>query len=75
MEEENELSYSGPERRQNVFRLSDTQLEEIADLAYKRATERIYLEIGKGVVRAAAYIIGTGLLALAAWLGLSEKIK
>jgi len=70
-----EESYNGPERRQSLPRLSDEQMEAIADRAYEKATERIYQEIGKGVVKAAAYLIGTALLALAAWLGLSEKIK
>ena len=66
--------YSGPERRQSLSELSDVQIEKIANRAYELATEHIYKEIGKGVVRAAAYIIGTAMLALAAWLGFSEKI-
>ena len=70
-----ETEYAGPERRQSMPRLSDEQMEAIADRAYEKATERIYTEIGKGVVKAAVYLIGAGLLTLAAWLGLSEKIR
>jgi hypothetical protein len=54
--------------------LSDEQIDAIADKAaekaYKKATDHIYLEIGKATARAALLLVGAGLLALATWLGI-----
>ena len=75
MTQETEEPYDGPERRKTCYRLPDDQLEQIAKRAYELAKEQIYLEVGKGVVRAGAYLVGAALVALAAWLGISQELK
>ena len=67
--------YDGDERRSAPYELSDEQIERIATRAYEKATERIYLEIGKATVRAALYILGAAGLTLLAWLGLTKEMK
>ena len=64
----NDEPYNGPERRA-ALQLSEEQLNDIAERAYKRATEHIYLEVGKATFRAGLLVIGAGLLAFATWLG------
>ena len=68
--------WSGQERRASprVY-LSEEQLEQIAERAAEKALENFYFEVGKVTIRAALYIIGAGILALGAWLGLNEKIR
>lgn len=58
--DEHELDY-GP--------LSQRQAENIADLAAKRAEQRMYAQIGRSVVRKVLYFLGAGSAALLAWLG------
>ena len=68
-----EGAYDGPERRQEL-RLSEEQLDEIADRAFEKAKQQIYSEVGKGVVRAVLYLGGAGLTFLAAWTGVDKFI-
>lgn len=46
----------------------DARMEQIADLAAKKALQNVYAEVGKSVVRKALWIIGVAALALLVWL-------
>ena len=63
------------ERRKQSVQLTDEQIEEIAEKAAEKAVEKmtnqIYLEVGKGVVKKALYLIG----ALVVGAGLWAKAK
>ena len=48
--------------------LTQQQAENIADLAARRAEERMYAKVGRSIVGKAIWVIGTGLCALAVWL-------
>ena len=52
--------------------ISDEKLEELANRAAQKAVERalqqMYVEIGRGVLRKAAWVIGVGVVALGVWL-------
>jgi len=48
--------------------LTQRQAENIADLAAKRAEERLYAQIGRSLVRKALYFLGAAGSFLAAWL-------
>lgn len=48
--------------------LTQRQAENIADLCARRAQERLYAEIGKGVVRKTVYLLGAGAAFLITWL-------
>ena len=63
------------ERRKSPI-LSEEQIEEIAGRAAEKAVEKmtnqIYLEVGKGVVKKALYLLGA--LVVGGWLvGKSER--
>lgn len=59
--------YEGPERR-HVFRLSDSQIDIIAERAAEVALEKVYVGIGKSVVNKVLWVIGAAALAFAVWL-------
>lgn len=48
--------------------LTQRQAENIADLAARRAQERMYAELGRSVVRKALFACGAILLALSIWI-------
>lgn len=48
--------------------LSQRQAENIADLAARRAQERMYAELGRNVVRKTLFVLGAGMAALLAYL-------
>ena len=50
------------------FKLSEEQLDELAERAAERALEKVYTQIGKSIVQKALWIIGAGCLSLFAWL-------
>lgn len=60
------------ERRASV-NLSDEQIESIAERAAEKAIERVYMEIGKSVVRKTLWLIGV--VAVGGWLYLSSTGK
>lgn len=65
-----------PDESDRTVVLSEEQLNDIAERAYKKATDHIYLEIGKATLRAALYICGAALIAAAAWVGFdASKFK
>lgn len=45
----------------------DARMERIIELAVQKVFDRMYEEIGKGVVEKALYIIGIGALTLLCW--------
>ncbi len=58
--------YHGPERRSG---LSKTNVERIAELAAKKALEKVYSEVGKGVIKKLAWLAGLIVVAGLMWLG------
>lgn len=46
-------------------RLSEDEIEIIV----KRVLDQVYSDVGKGVLKRAAWLLGTGLAAFVAWLG------
>ena len=48
------------------------EIEQIAELAADKAVEKalqkMYVEIGRGVLKKASYIVGVGIIALGVWL-------
>ena len=60
------MSYEGPERRQG---LSEEQIEHIADLAAQKALDKVYSQVGRGVLTKAAWVLGAAFVALLMWLG------
>lgn len=49
--------------------ISEEDLERIADLAASKALDKVYLEIGKGVLRRLAWFVGIAVVALLMWMG------
>lgn len=60
------MEYHGQERR---AQLSPEQIEVIAELAATKALNKVYSQIGKGVMAKAAWVIGAAVVALLLWLG------
>ena len=48
--------------------LTQQQAENIADLASHRASERMYAELGRSVVKKAIYLGGAAFATIVAWL-------
>lgn len=59
------------DRRKPSVQLTDEQIEEIADRAAKKAVEQmtnqIYMEVGKGVVKKALYLLGAFIVGAGIW--------
>lgn len=59
------------ERRKQAVQLTDDQIEEIAEKEAEKAVEKmtnqIYLEVGKGVVKKALYLIGAFIVGAGIW--------
>lgn len=66
--------YEGPERREPT-RLSQEQINVIAERAAEVAIERVYTAIGKSVVKKFFWLVGAASLAVAAWLIGSGRLK
>ncbi|HEY6028602.1 MAG TPA: hypothetical protein VIV09_17030 [Pseudolabrys sp.] len=58
--------YDGPERRRG---LSEADIERIAEVAARKALDKVYLEVGKGVLKRLSWIIGVSTVALLMWMG------
>lgn len=56
------------------IRLSESQIDQIAERAATKALEKVYAGIGKGVMTKAAWLIGFAVLALLAWLAGSGRL-
>ena len=59
------------DRRKPSVQLTDEQIEEIAERAAKKAVEQmtnqIYMEVGKGVVKKALYLLGALIVNAGIW--------
>jgi hypothetical protein len=59
------------DRRKPSVQLTDEQIEEIAERAAKKAVEQmtnqIYMEVGKGVVKKALYLLGALIVGAGIW--------
>ena len=66
----NQPEYTGPERRVNT-RLTEEQIEDIAERAAKKAvqdmTNMVYREVGKGVLKKALFLIGAAAVGAIIW--------
>jgi hypothetical protein len=49
--------------------LTDAQLELIAEKAAVKALEKVYTEVGKSVLKKAAWLAGVAVIGLVIWLG------
>ena len=64
--------YGGKERR--LTSISDEQLEAIAERAAEKALEKIYSDVGQGVVKKLAFLVGVILISVFLWLAKSGKL-
>lgn len=49
--------------------MSEEDIERIAELAAKKALEHVYAEVGKGVLKRIALVLGSAAIGLLMWLG------
>ena len=49
--------------------LTDDQIDIIAERAAQRALQIVYAEVGKGIMKKLAWLIGVVVVGAAAWLG------
>jgi len=49
--------------------LSDEQIDVIAERAAQKALQIVYAEVGKGVMKKLAWLIGIVIVGAAVWLG------
>jgi hypothetical protein len=54
--------------RQPFGGLTDAEIDHIAERAAKRALEPVYADVGKSVLRKAAWLAGIVVIGLALWL-------
>jgi len=66
-------------KREPFGGLSLDEIDKIAEIAASKAEEKIknyiFLEVGKGVIRKAAWLLGTAILVMLAWLQGKGLIK
>lgn len=70
----NEWGKSNSSGQRATEGMSDEEKREIAALAANMVIERLLLEYGKASWRLTLIVIGFGVLALLAWLGLHKAI-
>lgn len=46
----------------------DARMEQIADLAAKKALEKVYAEVGLGILRKISWFVGVLIIALLSWM-------
>jgi hypothetical protein len=56
------------EIQQHVDNRIDARLEEVAELAAKKALEHVYADIGRGLLRKVAWLMGVAVIALLSWM-------
>lgn len=49
--------------------ISEADFERIAELAAQKALDKVYLEVGRGVLRRVAWVVGISVVALLMWMG------
>lgn len=62
------MTYHGPERR-TADVLSEEQIEMIAEKAAEKALQKVYANVGKGIVNKLAFIIGACVIGILLWMG------
>jgi hypothetical protein len=53
----------------HAISISEADLERIAELAVQKVVDKLYLEVGKGVLKRLAWVIGISVVALLMWMG------
>lgn len=66
--------YNGPDRRSREFRLSEHEMEAIAERAADRALEKVYAIVGRSAVTRLFWLVGVVVLGLVGWLGWHGKL-
>jgi hypothetical protein len=61
------MSYYGPERRAHA--LTDEEMDAIAEKAAQKALQKVYAEVGKGILNKVAWVLGSATIAVLLWLG------
>lgn len=64
-----------PEDIKVIDQRIDARMEAIADLAVQKAIAQIYVQVGKGVLQKAAWVLGIAVFALFMWLAGAGHIK
>lgn len=59
----------------NFGGLSEDEIDKLADKAAEKALNKVYQEVGKSVLRKAAWALGIGVSALLVWAGGKGLIK
>lgn len=60
--------YGGPERRIHPS-ISDEDMEKIATRAAEKALEKVYAEVGRGILHKLAWFAGVAAVAVLMWMG------
>lgn len=58
--------YVGPERRSA---LSEEQIEVIAEKAAEKALQKVYAQVGRGIVNKLFLVIGACVIGILLWMG------
>ena len=74
-EQGNNKGDSNDEDRRSGYRLSDEDLERIAQRAADIVSENFTMQVGKTTIKLVLYVCGAVVIAGLAWLGINEKIK
>jgi len=56
-------------------KLTDEEMDKIAKIAAQKALNYVYQEIGRSVLKKAAWFFGIVLLGLLTWLGASNYLR
>lgn len=67
------MDYTGPERRR-ALRITDQDIERIADRVAVILQTRLYAEVGRSVLRRAVVALGLIVLGFLAWLGATNRL-
>lgn len=49
--------------------LTEADIERIAEIAAQKALDKVYVEVGKGLIKRLAWLLGVGAIALLMWMG------
>ena len=52
-----------------AIQLTEAQIELIAERAADKAIEKVYAQVGAGVLKRLAWFVGSAVIALLVWLG------
>ena len=61
------MSYHGQERRSTA--LSEEQIDAIAERAAAKALSKVYAQVGEGMLKKLAWVLGAAVVALLLWMG------